>query len=176
MTSTTTQTLEPPRPSTETDRRYLLADSVAPSESASMITEIYGDGDRTPRARSPASSIRRAAPTVARSSSPFRIPAGAAFERRDTIADPTTVPKPYKGYPSEAHYLNALHAWADSHRYTQPTDTAVYGFYGNVTSDEIASRPRQEFGIKRKLRELKEAKEAKRKDAPKIGARRATVV
>ena len=41
-----------PRKSTETDQRHLLSDSVAPSESASMITD-YEDGDRTPRARSP---------------------------------------------------------------------------------------------------------------------------
>lgn len=47
------------RKSTETEHRHLLSDSVAPSESASMIAD-YDDGDRTPRARSPS----RAASTM----------------------------------------------------------------------------------------------------------------
>jgi hypothetical protein len=164
--------LKQPRTSSETDRRHLLADSVAPSETSSIIT----DGDRTPRAHSPAPSTD----TQRR----FRIPANT--ERRGTIADPTTTPnqQPYKGFPSEAHYLAALSAWADSKKYVEPTEMSLHGFYGHTTMQEIAARPGQDFGIKRKWREIKEARGARREgrkgdgntsDRARLGERRNTV-
>ncbi|KAK3671107.1 hypothetical protein LTR78_009068 [Recurvomyces mirabilis] len=155
-----------PRSSTETDRRYLLADSVAPSESASIITDFADDGgDRTPRAHSPAPSTAQNAIDQR-----FRIAANNnnshnPLERRDTIADPTVVPQqPYKGFPSEAHYLAALHAWAEDKKFVQVGDTTLHGFYGHTSMQEYAARPGQDFGIKKKWRARKEAKQAKKEE------------
>ncbi|KAK3113012.1 hypothetical protein LTR53_010130, partial [Teratosphaeriaceae sp. CCFEE 6253] len=143
----------PPRSSTETERRHLLSDSVGPSRAASVdtaLTDRDGDGDRTPRARSPAPSLEYAEDR-------FRIPAG---QRRDTIADPS--PQPYRGFPSEAHYLAALHAWADQQKYVNPVGTELVGFYGHTSLQEYASRPPLESGLRRKWKARKEAKREKR--------------
>lgn len=147
-------TRQQPRSSAETDRRHLLADSVAPSAATSVIDYApseLGDGDRTPRAHSP---------SPPQAPSTFRIPAG---ERRDTIADPSAAPRPYKGFPSEAHYLAALHDWAESKKYIQPSDATLYGFFGPISMEEYASRPKIEgLGLKKKWRARKEAKEEAR--------------
>ena len=140
------------RTSTETDRRHLLADSVAPSESASMIYVDETEGDRTPRAQSPARS-------------------SMASARRETIADPT--PRPYRGFPSEEAYLDALREWAESKKYIQ-YDRGLQGFYGSVTMQDYASRPPVEIGLKKKWRARKARKEEK-KEANKQSERRNTV-
>nr|POF11553.1 hypothetical protein CFP56_44391 [Quercus suber] len=114
----TLQSTQPKR-SQETDRHHLLADSdsIAPSESASYYVT---DADRTPRATSPAlTEIRH------------------GLGRRETIAGPT--PQPYKGFPSEAHYLAALHAWAENKKFLEPEKTLV-GWYGEKTTEEYANR------------------------------------
>jgi hypothetical protein len=148
-----------PRKSTETERRHLLSPSVAPSESASMVyTPSEYDGDRTPRAASPA-------PTA----------------RRETLADPTAVaqPRPYRGFPSEEAYLDALREWAESKKYIYH-ETALNGFYGHTTMAEYASRPKIEMslGIKEKWRARKARKEENKRaegDRRGVGERRATV-
>ena len=137
-----------PRSSTQTDRRHLLSDSVAPSSAASIIT--VDDGDRTPRAHSPAPYDKR-----------FRIPAG---QRRDTIADPTRAPNPYRGFPSEEHYLAALRDWADSKKFMEPVDTTLYGFYGPTSLQDYANKPPVEIGLKRKWKARKEAKREQRQE------------
>ncbi|KAK4550864.1 hypothetical protein LTR36_000444, partial [Oleoguttula mirabilis] len=77
---------------------------------------------------------------------------------------------PYKGFPSEAHYLAALHEWAESKKYIQTTDTTLYGFYGENTIEDYASRPKIEgLGLRRKWRARKEAKRETK------GSRRNTV-
>ena len=140
-----------PRGSAETDRRHLLSGSVAPSAAASIITDSEdGDGDRTPRAHSPAPSTQAA-------DSRFRSPAG---QRRDTIADPT--PQPYRGFPSEAHYLAALNAWADEQKYIRPVGTELVGFFGHTSLQEYADRAPLESGLRRKWRARKEAKREKK--------------
>nr|POF17524.1 hypothetical protein CFP56_12938 [Quercus suber] len=127
-----------PRQSQETDRHHLLADSdsIAPSESASLYVP---DGDRTPRATSPN-------PTAAQH----------LLSRRETITDPT--PQPYKGFPSEAHYLAALHAWAETKKYLEPEKMLV-GWYGEKTMEEYASAPKLELGLRKKWKARKEAKQ-----------------
>jgi hypothetical protein len=131
-----------PRSSTETDRRHLLAESTAPSETSSMID--FADGDRTPRAQSPSrqSQIN-------------------GYDRRDTIAESTPARRPYKGFPSEEEYLAALKAWAEEKKYIQH-DTMLTGFFGNTTMQELASRPGVEIGLKKKWRERKARKEEKK--------------
>ncbi|KAK5729884.1 hypothetical protein LTR17_011523 [Elasticomyces elasticus] len=150
------------------DRRHLLSNSVAPSSAASIVTDISdGDGDRTPRAHSPAPSYRL-------TDDRYRVPSS---QRRDTIADPTTIPQPYKGFPSEAHYLAALHAWAEGKKYIEPTETSLYGFYGHTSLQEYASKPPMETGLRRKWRARKEAKkEQKQEQAQKIAAGRRNTV
>lgn len=81
----------------------------------------------------------------------------------------TQTPQPYRGFPSEAHYLQALQTWADSQKYAQP-DKALVGWYGEKTMEEYASAPRLEFGFSKKWKARKEAKAEAR------NARRATVV
>ncbi|KAF1827536.1 uncharacterized protein K489DRAFT_375646 [Dissoconium aciculare CBS 342.82] len=134
------------RHSIETERRHLLSDdhSIAPSESLSQVdASLYGDGERTPCARSPTASDPQ-------------------NSRRGTIADPATVPTiSYRGYPSEAHYLAALRAWADSKRYVE-NDSALVGFYGQTTMAEYCGRPRVEFGFKKMMRERKKKRDAAR--------------
>ncbi|TKA68162.1 hypothetical protein B0A55_07439 [Friedmanniomyces simplex] len=151
--------LQQPRSSTDTDRRHLLSDSVAPSSAASIITET--DGDRTPRAHSPAPSSLHSTTADSTTNNRFRIPASTTGQpqqqpRRDTITDPT--PQPYRGFPSEAHYLAALHAWADQQKYIEPGTTALYGFYGHQSLQDYASKPPMEIGIRRKWRARREAK------------------
>ncbi|KAL9533859.1 hypothetical protein SMMN14_02889 [Sphaerulina musiva] len=65
---------------------------------------------------------------------------------------------PYRGFPSKAHYLAALHEWAEEKRYLPAGTTTVEGFYGNTTLESYASRPKHELGIRRRLREIMEKK------------------
>lgn len=60
-------------------------------------------------------------------------------------------PQPYRGFPSEAAYLAALQEWADSKKYVEP-GMGLVGFYGRVTSEEYARKPRVELGLSRKVR------------------------
>lgn len=129
------------RASTETDRRYLLAGSVCPSGSASMIDIATCDGEKTPRAQSPVSAARDSQP--------------------DTAHDPSL--QTYKGFPSRAHYLAALNTWAESKRYLEPSDSTIPGYYGQTTMEEYAQRPSIEFGITSWKRQRKERKDAKRR-------------
>lgn len=69
-------------------------------------------------------------------------------------------PQPYRGFPSEAAYFTALSEWAESKRYIQPTNNTLLGFYGDTSMEALASRPRMEFGISRKLKERKASKDA----------------
>lgn len=106
--------------------------------SPSQATSLY-DSDQTPRA-----SLEQQ-------------------PRRGTVADPT-LQHPYRGFPSEAAYLQALHEWAESKKYVQQ-DKNLVGFYGETTMQEYAARPRQEFGLSKRWREHKAKKEARRASA-----------
>ena len=152
MASVTPENRIHPRASTETDRRHLLADSVSPSESASIISD-YTDGERTPRAHSP---VR--ASVSGGSLSQVRIPAGQSHERRKTLADAAPASKPYRGFSSEAQYLEALQEWAEEKKYIYH-DTRLTGFYGKTTMEEYASRPPVETGLKKKWKARKARKE-----------------
>lgn len=139
-----------PRPSAESDRRHLLAGSNAPSVTTSRAPSyIETDGDRTPRAGSPAPSSVVERP---------RIP---AHTRHQSIAEPTTepTPRPYRGFPSEEHYLAALREWAESKKYLQSTETQLVGFYGPKTLQEYADQPKMEgLGLRKKWKARKEQK------------------
>jgi hypothetical protein len=143
-----TSTPQPSRLSKETERRHLLSDShsIAPSDSLSQLEPF--DGDRTPRAGSPARAESQSL-------------------HRGTIGDiATSGPTAgYRGFPTEAHYLAALRSWADSKRYVE-NESALVGFYGETTMTEYCERPRVEFGFKKLLRERKQrmtaAREARR--------------
>ncbi|KAF2478736.1 hypothetical protein BDY17DRAFT_305756 [Neohortaea acidophila] len=144
--------MEPRKPSTETDRRHLLASSassIAPSDSVSVITARHGDndGDATPRARSPARSI--------------------------ATTTKTSTSQPYRGFPSEEAYLAALRAWADGQKFTS-FDTSLIGFYGERTAEEIASQPRPEFGLRKKWRARRERKNSEAQ-AQGVGVGQTTV-
>lgn len=153
---------EEPRSSSETEQRYLLAESICPSESASAITDVYGDGDRTPRARSP---TREAETTV------------ATGHRHQSIAAPEQAHTQgqYHGFKSEQAYLDALRSWAESRRYTTPSETSIIGFYGTTSMDEYASRPPalQPLGIRKKWKSLKASRQEQK--VKKLDERRATI-
>jgi len=125
----------PARASTETDRRHLLAESVSHSEASSVIDVESVDGERTPRARSPVSASK--------------------------ATDTST--QGYRGFPSKAHYLAALNAWADSKRYLEPSDSTLPGYYGQTTMEEYASRPRVHIGLSSWKQQRKEKRDAKRR-------------
>lgn len=118
-----------PRRSTDTEERHLLADT------ASIVTSIYTEGDRTPRATSPAARVSQSAPALQQQ-------------------------KPYRGFASEQEYLNALHAWADNKRFETVTNAALVGYYGTTTMEEYASRPPafQGLGLKKKWKARKASK------------------
>lgn len=130
-TSTTTTTFPQnlKRTSQETDRRHLLSDSLPPSAAPSILSYADStlDGDRTPRAHSPAPS---------------------------TQTQTTQTPQTYRGFPSEAHYLAALREWAEDHQYEKKPDVG-FAFYGEKTMQDYASQPRVELGLRRKWRERK---------------------
>ncbi|KXS96027.1 hypothetical protein AC578_3922 [Pseudocercospora eumusae] len=71
--------------------------------------------------------------------------------------------QPYRGFASKAEYLAALHEWAESKRYNQP-DTSIVGFYGDTTLETLASKPRMEFGISRRIKQRKASAEKKKKN------------
>ena len=142
MTSLAAQDRSKARTSVETERRHLLSESIAPSTATSIIGD-YIDGDRTPRAHSP---IRVSKVTN---------------ERCNTLPDPEPTPQPYKGFPSEADYLQALREWAEEQKYIRH-DTMLTGFYGHTTMEEYASRPRVETGLKKALRARKARKEERK--------------
>lgn len=124
----------------------------------------YGDGDATPRARSPARPVAAESDSQLATNGRFRIPAGPS-ERRDTIADPTNIPRPYRGFPSEAHYLAALKSWAESRSlYVEPLPTSLIGFYGEKTMQEYVkdAGPRQELGLRKKWKARQEKKQEER--------------
>jgi hypothetical protein len=132
------------RQSTDTDRRTLVAESIAPSESVSQRDTIFTDGNATPRARSPARTLTEDTPQRVQSN--------------------TSTIRPYRGFASEAEYLAALHAWAEEKKYVQP-DSSLVGFYGQTTVEELASRPRMQFGISKLLKGRKEKKKARQLSA-----------
>lgn len=134
------------RASAETERRQPLTENICPSETSSMFDVETLVGERTPRARSPAS-----ARTIARSSS------------QSTAVDHST--QSYKGFPSRAHYLAALNEWADSKRYLDPGESTLTGYYGTTTVSELASRPRIEFGFSNWKQQRKEKREARKRSA-----------
>ncbi|WPH04067.1 Hypothetical protein R9X50_00695200 [Acrodontium crateriforme] len=153
-------TMRQPRSSTETDRQHLLADSVAPSTRTSIYEAV--DGDRTPRAHSPSPSK-----TDTSADSP---PASSSQDERRNITPILTSPQPYRGFPSQAHYLAALEEWADSKRYVQYSQPLV-GFYGLETLQEYASRPPVvQLGLRKKWRNYKERK-ASKGDTPVVERR-----
>ncbi|PIA99047.1 hypothetical protein CB0940_03345 [Cercospora beticola] len=78
-----------------------------------------------------------------------------------TLVD-TSTPTPYRGFPSQAEYLAALREWAEEKRYLQPSTTTLTGYYGKETLQAYANKPRHEFGISRKLREMKEKKQGRK--------------
>lgn len=133
------------RPSTETDRRQLLAESIAPSETSSIYTAT--DGDRTPRAHSPARSTATQHNTTQ--------------TRHQSLAE-ASHPQPYRGFPSQAAYLNALQQWAETKKYVEPTQTGLKGFYGETTMEEYAARPKafqgEGLGLRKAWRKRKESK------------------
>lgn len=133
------------RSSTETDRRHLLSESVAPSETTSIIDF---DGNMTPRAQSP---VRASQLTTQL----------REHERRDTIAETTPAQRPYRGFDSEEEYLEALREWAEEKKYISHSMTLT-GFYGGTTMQEFASRPGVEIGLKKKWKERKARKEEKK--------------
>lgn len=134
----------PARQSTETDRRHLLTGSTCPSETSSFVEVEAGDGERTPRAQSPASAATR-----------FN------SQQQETTVD--LAHQGYRGFPSRAHYLAALNAWAESKRYLEPGDSGISGYYGQTTMEEYAQRPRVELGFSSWKRHRKEKKDAKRR-------------
>jgi len=158
-----------PRPSTETDRRQLLAESTAPSETSSIYTAT--DGDRTPRASSPARSTQTQTQRQ-------------THTRHQSMASPApSQSQSYRGFPSQAAYLSALQQWADSKKYLEPLDTGLKGFYGETTMEDYAARPKafqgEGLGLKKKWRARKQsrAEEKGRKEEgerSRLG-RRATV-
>ena len=125
--------------------RKLIEDncSIAPSDSISCADGDTEAGSITPRATSPARSTTTT--TTRRSSSTVQ----------------TSDVQSYRGFASEAEYLAALRAWADSKKFAEPDD-ALVGFYGQTTMEEYCSRPKLDLGIKKRLRERKERRQAAR--------------
>ena len=93
------------------------------------------------------------------------------YERRDTIATPSAAPRPYRGFPSEAHYLAALREWAESKKYLD-AGTTLIGFYGEKSMEDYSNRPGLEMGS---LGLKKKWKARKEKKAEQQAARRNTV-
>lgn len=147
------------RSSTETDHRALLSrsnnTSAAPSiGTASIYTDT--DGNRTPRAGSPVPSFKSHTPST------------ISISRHSSIA--SEAPRPYKGFPSEAAYLEALRAWVEEKKYIQPSEesTMLQGWYGTKTMDDYIqqSGPAPEMSSFKKWRERKaEKKEEKKRRA-----------
>ncbi|KXT17977.1 hypothetical protein AC579_9615 [Pseudocercospora musae] len=77
---------------------------------------------------------------------------------------------PYRGFASEAAYLEALREWAESKRYIQP-DSSLVGFYGDTTMETLASKPRMEFGISRRIKQRKASKDASAAEKKQSGSR-----
>ena len=102
-----------PRTSQETERRHLLSPSQTTTPVASILDFDHqstpNSGQTTPRARS-------LAPT-------------------ETTQTQQQQGQTYRGFPSEAAYLEALRQWAESKKYVQP-ELGLRGFYGEVTMEE----------------------------------------
>lgn len=135
-----------PRRSTETDRRHLLAPSIVASSAASTV-----GGTLTPRPYSPSATPRAGSP--------------APTTRRDTLANPAT--QPYRGFPSEAHYLAALNAWAEEKKYIH-YDRSLVGFYGAKTTEDYLNQPKVDLGMNLGLREKWRARKRRRKESKAV--------
>ncbi len=141
----------PPRSSTATERWNLLQpDSLAPSETASFVTVT--DLDRTQQAHSPAPRH------------PFRLE-----------TEPAPSSRPYRGFPSEAHYLAALRAWAESKQYAEPFETGLVGFYGTKTMGELASKQPPTFEGLRLKEKWRARRERKKEAAVAAAGSKATI-
>lgn len=163
-----------PRRSTDTEHRHLLSDdrSIAPSESASAyLSPTPGDetpGERTPRARSPAPGYQQQLP------GPRRMTIGnpeTSSIMTATTTDTTTASRPYRGFPSEEAYLDALRAWAEERMFLQSGDHSLIGYYGNKTMEEYAKdRPPelQGLGLRRKWKARRERKAGERERAKSL--------
>ena len=120
----------------ESDRQHLLADTILPPphSSAASFVSVATITDHKERNASPSPSTTK-------------IP--------DTASIVVPMQTPYRGFPSEADYLAALHAWAKEKEYVQ-FDTALIGFYGRKTQEDYLSQPG--LGLRKKAKARKEEK------------------
>ena len=108
----------PNRESIESDRRGLLQPH--PSRPASVLSTTTQDTQDT---QATISTVR---PSEAR--------------RSQSTPEISTQPQPFRGFPSEDAYLDALRAWAKSKQYFE-SDGQMVGFYGTKTAEDYINAP-----------------------------------
>lgn len=121
------------RSSQETERRHLLSPSNATTPTPSAATSVVDFSTAEGQ-------------TTPRAASP------APIQQLKTHS--------YRGFPSEAAYLEVLQQWAESKRYLEP-DTGLQGFYGQVTMEEYARRPGlklEGLGLRRRVSGWRESR------------------
>ncbi|KAL1306358.1 hypothetical protein AAFC00_005071 [Neodothiora populina] len=86
--------------------------------------------------------------------------------RRASIDSGTAETRSYKGFPSEAAYLDALRAWAEEKKYVQPDNTSqtLIGWFGTRTLEEHSptAGQSQKSSLLKRWRMKKEAKREER--------------
>ena len=121
----------------ESDRQHLLAEIAIPPlhSSAASFVSVATITDRKQGNISPSQST-------------------ATIPDTASIIVPTQTP--YRGFPSEDHYLAALRAWAAEKEYVQ-LDTALVGWYGKKTKEDYLNQPG--LGLRTKYKARKEEKQ-----------------
>lgn len=132
----------PSRPSTESDRKHLLA---PPSRPASLYTNNIDP------LQTPSQSTTHPDSTSSR------------LERSQSTPNATTATQPYRGFSSEEAYLSALREWVLSKTYYE-SDYQLVGFYGGRRSSEYISSN----GGPRALSKEERAREKERKEKAKL--------
>ncbi|GAB1726559.1 hypothetical protein NU195Hw_g2484t1 [Hortaea werneckii] len=139
--------------SQDPDAKETMADSLAPSDPAKMIT-IIEDNDQNnapPRTETPSLATLRA-PRISTEDPP-----PAYTERPVSLSNDESKlhnhGNSYKGFPSQEAYLAALNEWAEAQKYLPVGDNGVTGFYGEKTLEEYARKePKGEMGFGEALR------------------------
>jgi len=137
--------------SIDSDRQHLLAELVLPpphSSAASFVSVATITDHKT--------CILSPSPPP----STVTIPDTATAS---VVVPSTQTQTPYRGFPSEAAYLAALHAWATEKQYVQ-LDTALVGWYGQKTTEYYVNKP----GLSLRA-EAKARKEEKKRRATMAG-------
>ena len=150
------------RLSLESDRRHLLSSSASSIAPSTNLSNHYDPTDSDSITTTPRQSTDTTThhPIIAGPSSSSSSSSSSSASPTQATKATTTQPQPYRGFPSQEAYLEALRTWVQQRECAQ-LDTALIGWYGSKTTEDYMNRTDVDLnlGLRNKLREMKREKQ-----------------